>query len=583
MKGNKHIKIIILFVFISLVYAVIFAYSSQTSCYTYDHQHDIIISIMQREEKIKNLKKIINIVNQIDNIYGNLFKKLAEGGKLTIFFDPAHGKLENGKWEGIETGRVSCTNLPEEIYSIMFSRRLYKYLSSNKYIDVKSTDDFLQVIKGESNTYKNIFFVDTVKMAQEQKAFIILSEHLNNISSIYKASGRVDMSGIHVTVSENGDKYLNYKEGIHNGFLTLYNKYDVTGFSKKYASTLKKQLIAKGMKPNSWEYGTVADDRFTYFVNYPISIIFENGFISNPYEEARLVQSEYQDKFAESQYKAFLESLKDIWGIDISGSKIRKTGDYNKNYITLLKLSRIAIYYIKSSHHKEAVSIIETMEDKYNKGKYRSLIQPYIEIKKCLIKAEKYFKKGMRVRKAKKFAGKYLKKAISLLKDRPIFSSYNEKYTESAGELQLDESLTSETKSMSNIVSFHKVRKSKLTTPVILPIQPDQTLEQAIFKALSPDKRTVKKILTSLRRAKTYRRVKVKVYSKKRKKFVFHWKWSKRRVRYRRGIYIVRFNNNLTVKHIKRVNRVPLNFLEYQNHQYLQNSFFASQKKQKSL
>ncbi|MDY6935619.1 MAG: N-acetylmuramoyl-L-alanine amidase [Spirochaetota bacterium] len=584
MKLKLYIHIL-LFLFI-ITYSTLTANSSDntTNSYGYRFQPEVINSILQKETSIKNQKILMEILNQIDDIYGDLYLNLLKGDKITIFFDPAHGKLADGRWEGEATGRISCTGLTEEMYSIMISRKLYKYLSDNRYLDIKSTNDFLGVMKEESDVYKNIRFSETVKTANKEKAFMIISVHLNNISSLFKASGQVDMPGIHITHGENGYKYLTYKRSSHHGFLTLYNKYDVTGFSKKYASKLKKRLISHGLKPNTWEFGTVADDRFSYFVDFPISLIFECGFISNPKDEARLRNPEYQEKIAESQYKAFLESVREIFGIDISGKKIKKINDISTDKITLLKLSRIAIFYIQNCDTQKAVSTIKVIERKYNRSKYRELVKPYKKIKGCLIKAEKYYKRGKRLIKAKKHGVRYLKKAIRLFRERPIFVSYNEEYANIINNLlKGEDSKTSKKGRQGNIVTSLDINKASRTTPIILAIEKKQSLREAIQKALSPSPQVEKKLLKSFRNSYRYKRVKVKKYSKKKKRYVYYWKWKKKRTKFTIGIYVLKLKKNLVVKSVKRVSQIALNPLRYQNHQYMKNSYFAFQEKHKSL
>ena len=106
------------------------------------NQSPEIIEILKSEKNTSKKNDLLNILRKTDEIYGDIYTSIREGQKLTIFFDPAHGKLKNGQWQGgAATHRQSCTNKPEEYYSIIFSREMYKRLKSNPYIDVKTTPD----------------------------------------------------------------------------------------------------------------------------------------------------------------------------------------------------------------------------------------------------------------------------------------------------------------------------------------------------------------------------------------------------------------------------------------------------------
>ena len=550
--------------------------------YTYIPQPPFIDSIIKNEKTIKRLKNLLNIINQIDNTYNDIHNKLLKGQKIVIFFDPAHGKLKDGRWESIATGRVSCTNLPEEYYSIILSKKLYKLLTENKFIEVKSTEDFLSVMKGKKNEYLNIPFTKTVEMACNENAFILISEHLNNVSSIRKASGLANIKGIHITLDEAGNKYLAYVNSIHNGFLTLYNKFDPTEFSKVYANKLKQKLLACGMRANTWEHGTVADDRFSYFTNFPISIIFESGFISNPTEEANLRREDYQENIVKAQYNALIEAFKDILGIDISGDTPDIITREKNTWLNLLKLSRISIYYIKSCNPSKAISIINLMEKYYGASKYRKRLKPYRKIKKSLIRANKYYKKSKKSHNNKK-AANYLFKAKRALRERAIFVSLNEKYNNKIRELGFAYRIKSKKRKKIKRTIPLITKKARRKTPIILAIEDNQTLEQAINNALSPNPKKLKRLLRTFKNAYIYKKVKVYKYSKKRKKTIYYWKWKRKKVKFHRGIYIVKLNKNLVVKNVKRTSLVSLNPWKYQNQQYLKNSYFANRTKQKNL
>jgi len=545
--------------------------------------NQIIKSILEKEKKAQNRDNIINIVNLIDATYGNLYERLKSGEKITIFFDPAHGRLDSGKWQGEVTGRLSSSGIPEEAYSINFSRKLYKLLSANKYFRIVTNDDYKKVLNGESTEYKKIFFSETVKVARSEKAFMIISQHLNNISSLQKADGIVNLPGIHVTCDESGNRYLAHLKTSHNGYLTLYNKYDLTGFSKYIAYNIIDSLTSKGISINNWDYGAVADDRFSYFIDFPISMIFEQGFICNPVEEEKLRDPDYQQKIVDSQYIAILESFKNIFGIDISGLWLSKLND-NTELIDLIKLSRIAIYYLQNDYTEKAVSIINEMENNTNAPP--DLLDPYINLKERIIKAERYFKKckdSLNAGKNKE-AKNNLYNAVRTTGYDTIFYSQIGKYSNFAKKHFGIYNIASNRKGIQPKISMpYNASKASLNTPVILAIEKNQTLEDAVDKALSTDPKTTSAIVKSLNEVYTRKKVKVEEYSEKTKKTATTWKYEKKKVEIKEGIYIVSLKKNLQVRKLERIWLVMLDPYKYQNHQYLKNSYFAGITKQKTL
>jgi N-acetylmuramoyl-L-alanine amidase len=578
--------------------------SSHKSLYTLKPQPAAIRVLLQKEKSIEHTKNIINIIIHVDEVYANLYQDLLAGKRITIFFDPAHGKLKNGEWQGDVTGRISCTGHPEEYYSILISRQLYRILTANRFLDVKSTEDFLSVMKGESSTYKNIPFSETVELAKKKKAFIIISEHLNNIATIYKASGTINLPGIHITYGKWGRKYLIHIKNTYRGFLTLYNKLDTTGFSKYYALKLKEMLVSRGLKANNWEFGSVADDRFSYFVDFPVSVIFECGFISNPEEESNLRDPEYQRRLAESQYRSFLESIENIFGIDLSGSKPERVNNGSNYCTTLLKLSRIALYYIQNNELQNGISIINDMKRIYGRSKYHKYLSPYLKIKKLLTDVNNKFAQGKKLIKSKKhLKGKRRKKywrryrrgrrlirqAFGQLKNKSLFHSirkhYEAKYRGLIGyRTQRKASFIKRGKKAGAGKGYpSSIRTASWRTPIILPIEDGQSLEDAIRKALMPDEKKLGELVKSFREARIVKWKQFRRYSKKRKKRIYYWKKVTRNVIFTNGIYIVRLNKRLVVTSAKRVKKVSLNHLRYQNHQYLKNSYFAFKEKQRSL
>ena len=549
-----------------------------------------IQNIIDSEKNRAARDKLVEIVGRIDETYANLYENLNSGKKLVIFIDPAHGKLPNGQWQGGDaTRRTSCTGLPEEYYSILLSRKIYGLLSKNKFIEVKSTDDFMEVLKGASDTYKDIPFPRTVELADKAGAFIIISEHLNNISVVYKADGRVNLPGIHVTRNGYDWKVLQYVRDTYSGFLTLYNKVDASGFSRSYAIKLKNMLESRGLQPNSWNFGAVGDTRYSYFIDFPMSVIYESGFISNPEEEKKLKDVEYIEKIVGSQYQALLETINDIFAVDLSGDTVKKTGTPSADRIELLKLARLAIYYIQAVDSGKAIQIIREMERKYSGTKYGEYTYFFSNIKKNLVLSSQYYSMASKYKRQKKskLARRYYSLARRYIMRAPIFAKMHARYHAEMRSAGLTGSpikaSTIEIMPSKKSSGMTFIAKAPLRRSIILPIEQNQSLEKAIQLALAPDEETLKKLVKSFNTAKNYMKIKTYEYSKKKKKRIARWVETSRRVKFGTGIYIVKLDNNYNVTGARYVYSVTLNPGEYQNQQYLKNSYFAHDHKERSL
>jgi len=552
-------------------------------------QSPTIMEILKNEKNKLHRERIIEIINRIDQTYGSLYENLLEGKKLTIFFDPAHGLLPNGQWQGGEaTRRMSCTNLPEEYYSIKISRKMYELLSKNNFIDIKTTDDFMSVLKGTSDVYNDITFSTTVELAEKSQAFIIISEHLNNISVLLKADGKVNLPGIHITRNAYGWKVLQYVKDAYSGFLTLYNKLDASGFSLSYALKLKNMLVSKGLKPNSWNFGAVGDTRFCYFVDFPVSIIYESGFISNPEEEKNLLDPEYIDKIVDAQYNAFLDTIKDIFGVDISGSTVEKSGETAADRIELLKLARLAVYFIKLGDAHNGIQVISAMEKKYSGITYNDCISFFTEMKNSLISSSRYYRIAQQYKNQKKYnlARKYFSMARRSILRAPIFASLHERYRRELRNIApppapAGQKLEIVTIKKSSYPAF--VVKAPLRQNIIFPVEQNQSLEKAIELALAPHAETLKRLAKSFKNAAIITRKKTAYQTKKNKQPIAALKNIIEKVNFNPGIYIVRLDKNLNVISAKYVNSAVLNPWLYQNQQYLKNSYFAHDTKERSL
>jgi|YNPMSStandDraft_1061717.scaffolds.fasta_scaffold15131_2 N-acetylmuramoyl-L-alanine amidase len=550
---------------LAILFCVICIHASSVA---FAEQPEIISTIINEEQNKERSDELQQMLQFIDNLYDNLQSRVKNGEKIVIFFDPAHGIDDDGKWEGEKTGRLSCTGLPEEYYSLQLSRKLYQLLKKNPYIEVVSTKDYIDALEGRTDNYYNITFRETVELAKNAKATLVISEHLNNTASIFKAYGLANVKGIHITYS-NGKAYLTHIREEHKGFLTLYNKFDASGFSFQLASKVKEKLGANGLRVNSWNYGTVADDRFTYFVHYPISVIFESGFISNPEDEKILSDPEYQRLIAQTHYDAILETIALTFGIDISGfwgPRIVDNVNPSRNLL-LLKLSRIACYYISHNDTDRGVHVLSLLLKECDPAKDAAVIENIQDMKYRIERSKEFYTKAIALKKKGKMkqARIYMRKAISLVSRSPVFYELRKTYrTEYKGLKEVIEQ-TSIAPRYSVPNAMVNPLASSITKPVLVVIEKNMTPQEALFNALQCDEALLKKISSQFVQAK------VKVGKKRFEKPT------------NEGIYIVQLTAKGNVKSVKRVSIVKLDPTKYQNQIYLKNSYCAPKERNKSL
>lgn len=559
-------------------------------------QSATINKIISNEKSESRKKELVDIINYIDTTYGELHEKLARGEKITIYFGPAHGKDHTGEWRGITTNRIGVTGLPEEYYSIKYSRKLYDLLKKNRFIEIAAKPEYRSVLEGKSDSYHYMKFRDVMRNARASNSFMVIEMHMNNVAIFNKADGLVNMPGIHMARDSNGRKMIVNIKSTNSGFLTLYNKFDASDFSRQYAVNIRQSLVKKGYIPNGWEYGAVADDRFTYYLNFPISLIYECGFISDPEEEKKLLDEDYMDGMIKSQYEMLLKTFNDMFGVDISGNELKITEkDYSDN-IELLKLARIAIFYIQNAETDQANIAVRAMKKNYYHGANKGVIDYYSSIMNKINNSERHYHKGSRYNKRKKYsrARKSFIYAKNNLNRNEIYSAYRHKYNaaiygnrkryynDNISQVTTKDSYYRKQKGILNESSVVAV-KSRLNRPFILIIRKNQTLDDAVTDALSPDSKDLSVITGSMKNFYVHSYKKVKKYSKKKKRYVRVWKKSSSKFTFDYGIYIVTLDKNRRVVKAERVSSVYLNPERYQNQQYLKNSYFAETERQKDF
>lgn len=554
------------------------------------NQTHAINKILNQQDNKNRYNDVSEIINYIDEIYGDINTLIENGKKITLYFGPAHGKDETERWRGITTNRVGVTGLPEEQYSMLYSRKLYNRLIQNKFINIAASDEYRKVLEGKSDNYHYMKFRDVCNNAKNADAFMVIEMHMNNVSIFSKADGLINMPGIHMARDSAGKKLLINIKGTFSGFLTLYNKYDAGGFSRQYALNIRDSLVKKGYKANNWDYGAVADDRFTYYLNFPISVIYECGFISHPEEEKKLVDPKYMDEMVNTQYDMLLKTFNDIYGIDISGDKIKvRSKDYQSG-VELLKLARLAIYFIQNADTKSANIAVKSMRDLYYNARTKDVIDYYSSIINTINNAEYYYQKGIKFRNKKKFnkaRGSFVNARNSINRNS-LYSAYKDKYSIALYGNKKNRSVSDENRTVPKwdkkiTETAIPVRLSPVTKPFILSLSSDEKLENAIIESLNPDVHSLKIIHDSMN---SYREVswsKEKVYLTKKKKYKTVNKKEFHKFEFKPGIYIVNLDKNFRVVKAHRVPSVYLNPDKYQNQQYLKNSYFAKIEQDKNL
>lgn len=559
-------------------------------------QSEVVKRIIANENDESRKNALLDIINYIDTTYADLHEKLSRGDKITLYFGPAHGKDHTGEWRGITTNRVGVSGLPEEYYSIKYSRKLYNLLKQNKYIKIVARPEYQSVLDGKSESYHYMKFRDVMQSARDANAFMVVEMHMNNVSIFSKADGLVNMPGIHMARDTSGRKMIINIKGTNSGFLTLFNKYDASDFSRQYAVNIRQALVKKGYIPNGWEYGAVADDRFTYYLNFPISVIYECGFISDTAEEKKLVDEEYMDGMVRSQYDMLLKTFNDMFGIDISGDELKITEkDYSDN-VELLKLARIAVFYMQNACTGQANLAVHAMRKSYYYGNNKAVIDYYTSIINRINNSENLYYRGIKYNKRKKYskARKSFIYAKNNLGHNEIYSAYRSKYNsaiygnrkryynndDTASEK--NESYKGKQQAILNESSVIAGR-SRINKPFILIIRNNQTLNDAVTDALSPDSGDLLTITDSMKNFHVYSYKKVKKYSKSKKRYIRVWEKNIRKFNFDDGIYVVTLDKYKRVVRAERVSSVYLNPDRYQNQQYLKNSYFAETERQKDF
>jgi hypothetical protein len=145
---------------------------------------------------------------------------------------------------------------------------------------------------------------------------------------------------------------------------------DILGISESVAIHSKNLLKRENFIPDTWGNGIIGDTRFSYFFDFPASIIFESGFLCNPMEEAIFYSAPGQKFFAKIHYQAIVKSFSELTGIDLSKpvntkEKIsaKKIDEYQDKFAELKKM-HTALFLIHKGELLKGKKLLQSIQKK---------------------------------------------------------------------------------------------------------------------------------------------------------------------------------------------------------------------------
>ena len=199
---------------------------------------------------------------------------VANDGRTVIVVDAGHGGADGGV-TGVRTGAK------ESDLNLHVAKLLGEYLKSGGYKVVSTRhNDTMHAYAGIDNKKREDMFKrgDIINAA---KPAAMISVHMN----FYSASSRRGAQVFFDRKSESGREFANVMQNIVNAELNRAN-----GGREYTALSAEKYLLSCSPYP---------------------SIIVECGFLSNPIDEANLVNSGYQAKLAYTLYLGIIQYLED--------------------------------------------------------------------------------------------------------------------------------------------------------------------------------------------------------------------------------------------------------------------------------
>ena len=177
--------------------------------------------------------------------------------KHRIIIDPGHG--------GVDGGATSCTGVMESKYNLDISLRLNDLLCLlGHYTRMTRTSDVSIYTKGESISQKKVSDLkERVRISNETENAILLSIHQNNFSDSRYSGAQIFYAG-----TPGSEQLANQMQ---SALLNTLNPGSSRKSKKSSSIYLMEHITCPG-------------------------ILIECGFLSNPEEEAKLRDPEYQKK-----------------------------------------------------------------------------------------------------------------------------------------------------------------------------------------------------------------------------------------------------------------------------------------------
>ena len=188
----------------------------------------------------------------------------------TIVIDAGHGKPDEGA--------QSSTGTTEAAINLKIALKLQNLLEQSGTTAILTRSDENAIYDIDSKTLKQKKISDIhnrVKIGNESSADIFVSIHLNKIP-----------------------------QQQYDGWQTFYREGSSEG--QKLAVSIQNSLNNAIQKENNRLAKTIDNIYIIKYVEIPITIV-ECGFLSNPEEEKKLLEDEYQNKLAWGIYNGIIE------------------------------------------------------------------------------------------------------------------------------------------------------------------------------------------------------------------------------------------------------------------------------------
>ena len=196
------------------------------------------------------------------NLYSTtvtVFREQEDNERICIVIDPGHG--------GEDGGAVSCTGVPESVYNLNISLRLNDLLNLLGYQTIMIRDTDISVYtKGETLAQKKASDLqERVKIAKQTEGAVFVSIHQNYFADRQYSGAQV----FHAST-----------EG-----------------SEELAKVLQREFVYK-LNPGSRRQAQKSSGIYVMDRIQCTGILVECGFLSNPQEEGKLRDPNYQKKLS---------------------------------------------------------------------------------------------------------------------------------------------------------------------------------------------------------------------------------------------------------------------------------------------